>query len=97
MEGCPQGRGRLTYTHFVDRKYYSIEDSDGIHKAIYYEGDFEYGIRMGQGSVVYEEGYYDEGEFFDDWEPEKVVFIGKRYKKNEDGTKSYTNLTITRL
>ena len=96
-DGYPQGKGRLTYTHFIDRKFYSLKDSEGVHKAIYYEGEFDYGRRMGHGIVVYEGGYYDEGEFFGDWEPGKVVFVGKRYKENEDGTKKYTNVTITAI
>lgn len=76
----PQGFGRLTYKHFVDEKFYSIVDSQGTYKAIYYEGEFDHGWRRGQGTVVYQGGYKDVGTFYGKWEPGKTVFEGTRWK-----------------
>lgn len=86
----PQGYGRLTYNHFVDDKFYAIIDVDGAHRAIYYEGEFDHGSRVGHGTVVYESGYKDEGEFYGKWEPGKIVFEGRRWKDE----KYYANLKI---
>lgn len=86
----PQGYGRITYNHFVDEQYYSINDSDGTHKAIYYEGNFEHGRRMGEGVVVYEDGYKDVGTFYGKWEADKLVFEGTRWKDD----KYYAKLKI---
>ena len=76
----PQGFGRLTYTHFVDEEFYSITNSEGTYRAIYYEGEFDHGWRKGQGTVVYEGGYKEEGTFYGKWEPGKTVFEGTRWK-----------------
>lgn len=76
----PQGYGRLTYDHFVDGKYYALIGSDGDHKALYYEGGFDHGWRIGQGTVVYEDGYKDVGIFYGKWESGKTVFEGTRWK-----------------
>lgn len=86
----PQGFGRLTYKHFVDEEFYSITDSEGVYKAKYYEGEFEYGWRVGQGTVVYDGGYKDVGTFYGKWEPGKMVFDGTRWKDD----RYYVNLKI---
>lgn len=86
----PQGYGRLTYNHFIDDKFYSIIDMDGAHRAMYYEGEFDHGSRVGYGTVVYEDGYKDEGEFYGKWEPGKIVFEGRRWKDDI----YYANLKI---
>lgn len=79
----PQGFGRLTYRHFIDEKYYTIEDDEGvIHQALYYEGEFDHGRRVGQGTVVYEGGFMDVGTFYGRWEPGKTVFVGTRWQND---------------
>lgn len=80
----PQGFGRLTYRHFIDGKYYTIEDDEGeIHRALYYEGEFDHGWRVGQGTVVYEGGFRDVGTFYGRWEPGKTVFVGTRWQNDD--------------
>lgn len=79
----PQGFGRLTYRHFVDEAYYYITEDGVTYRAEYYEGEFEHGRRVGQGVVVYEGGFWEEGEFFGKWEPGKVVFTGRRWLNDE--------------
>jgi hypothetical protein len=44
--------------------------------------------RVGYGTVVYESGYKDEGEFYGKWETGKIVFEGRRWKDE----KYYANL-----
>ena len=86
----PQGYGKLTYKHFVDKKYNAINDDQGVHKALYYEGEFIEGWRHGQGKTVYEDGYIDEGAYYGKWEAGRIVFEGKRY----NGNGQYAMLTI---
>ncbi|MCM1221540.1 MAG: hypothetical protein NC548_44385 [Lachnospiraceae bacterium] len=86
----PQGFGRLTYKHFVNEKFYSIDDSAGKHRAQYYESEFEHGWRVGQGTVVYDASHKDIGTFYGKWEPGKTVFEGTRWKDD----KYYAKLTI---
>ena len=78
----PHGKGKITYKHFVDGKYNAIKDSQGEHKALYYEGYFNKGWREGQGKTVYEDGYIDEGIYYGKWESGKIVFEGQRYYSN---------------
>lgn len=79
----PQGFGRLTYRHFTDEKFYSITYQGVTYRAEYYEGEFNHGWRMGQGTVVYEGGFRDEGIFYGKWEPGKLVFAGKRWLNDD--------------
>lgn len=79
----PQGYGRLTYRHFIDEEFYKITYQGETYRALYYEGEFDHGRRMGQGVVVYEGGFRDEGEFFGKWEAGKVVFIGRRWQNDD--------------
>lgn len=85
-----QGKGRLTYHHFVDEQFYSLFDSSGSYRAQYYDGEFDKGWRVGQGTVVYEGGYKDVGTFYGKWKAGKIVFEGQRWKDD----KWYVNLTI---
>lgn len=79
----PQGKGRLTYNHFIDNKFYSINYEGTAYKAEYYDGEFDKGWRSGQGTVVYEGGFKDEGTFYGEWITGKTVFIGKRWLQND--------------
>ena len=79
----PQGYGRLTYKHFIDEKFYSITYQGVTYLAEYYEGEFDHGWRVGQGTVVYEGGFRDEGIFYGKWEPGKIVFSGKRWLNDD--------------
>ncbi len=79
----PQGFGRLTYRHFIDDKYYSIKYQGEIYRALYYEGEFDHGWRVGQGTVVYEGGFRDEGIFYGKWETGKIVFVGRRWLNDD--------------
>lgn len=88
--GAPNGRGKLTYDKDETVYRYTLGD----HKALYYEGNFVDGVRSGYGTVVYEDGYKQEGEFFGIWEAGKVVFQGKCWPDN--GTdKGYWPLITT--
>lgn len=78
----PNGNGKLTYDGFSDGKYYSIGTGNHECKALYYEGQFLDGYRYGKGTVVYENGYKDEGTFYGLWQNGKVVFEGKRWLMN---------------
>ena len=79
----PQGKGRLTYRHFVDNRFYAITDEAGRHKALYYEGEFDKGWRVGQGVMVYDGDYKDVGTFYGKWEAGKLVFEGTRWKDDK--------------
>lgn len=79
----PQGFGRLTYRHFIDDTYYTITYQGETYRALYYEGEFDHGWRVGQGTVVYEGGFRDEGTFYGKWEPGKIVFRGKRWLNDD--------------
>lgn len=90
----PNGYGKLTYDDFSDGKYYSINTSNHEYKALYYEGQFLDGYRYGKGTVVYENGYKDEGIFYGSWQNGKVVFEGKRWLINNTYN-GYWPITIT--
>lgn len=78
--GCPNGYGKLTYDDFEDGKYYALYFTDGSEcKALSYEGGFENGMRAGEGTIIYEGGWTDHGIFYGQWEPNKVIFEGKRW------------------
>lgn len=82
-DGMPQGKGHLDYDFFTDGKYYYLFVEDQDYKALYYDGEFDRGYRVGQGTVVYEGGFWDEGTFYGVWTEGKLVFEGKRWMKNE--------------
>lgn len=92
--GQPNGYGKLTYDDFSDGKYYALVSDAFECKAIYYEGWFSDGYRNGEGTVVYENGYKDEGIFYGSWQDGKVVFQGKRWLINERYN-GYWPVTIT--
>lgn len=78
--GSPNGYGKLTYDDFEDGAYYALYFTDGSQcKALSYEGRFENGMRSGEGTVIYEGGWKDQGVYYGQWEPNKVVFEGKRW------------------
>lgn len=85
----PNGWSNLTYDE--SNKYrYTIGDN----KAISYEGEFLDGLRYGYGTVVYENGYKDEGTFYGWWQDGKIIFKGKRWLIN-DTYNEYWPITIT--
>lgn len=92
-DGQPNGYGRLTYDDFSDGKYYSLDFETYECKALYYEGQFSDGYRYGEGTVVYENGYKDEGTFYGSWQNDKIVFQGKRWLIN-DQYNGYWPITI---
>lgn len=85
----PNGWGKLTYDK-SNKYHYTIGDN----KAMYYEGGFSDGLRYGYGTVVYENGYKDEGTFYGLWQKGKIVFKGKRWLIN-DTYNGYWPITIT--
>ena len=82
-DGMPQGWGHLEYYNFNDGETYTITVDGHPYRALYYEGYFDKGYRMGKGSVVYEGGYKDEGAFYGIWSEGKKVFAGKRWLIND--------------
>lgn len=82
-DGMPQGWGHLEYYNFSDGKTYSLNVDNHEYRAIYYEGMFDKGYRVGQGIVLYEGGYKDEGTFYGIWSEGKKVFEGKRWLIND--------------
>ena len=82
-DGMPQGYGHLTYDNFGDGKTYSLTIGEHEYRGLYYEGEFDKGYRVGQGTVVYEGGYKDEGIFYGIWSEGKKVFEGKRWLIND--------------
>lgn len=85
----PNGFGKLTYDEANIYRY-----TLGDNRAIYYEGEFLDGLRYGYGTVVYENGYKDEGTFYGWWQDGKIVFEGKRWLIN-DTYNGYWPITIT--
>lgn len=86
LEGVLNGKGRLVYIKSDaddDDKQYTIEYNGGFYEAIYYDGYFKDGWRDGEGTVVYEGGFKDVGEFYGKWEAGKTVFDGIRYMNDE--------------
>lgn len=82
--GKPHGWGKIIYDGFEDNLFYSIRDSDGtVLKALSYEGNFVNGFRNGYGTVTYERGYKEEGEFNGVWVAGKIIFAGKLWYKDE--------------
>ena len=79
----PQGWGHLEYYNFSDGETYSLNIGDHQYCAIYYEGIFDKGYRVGQGIVLYEGGYKDDGTFYGIWSEGKKVFEGKRWLIND--------------
>lgn len=88
--GHPNGWGKLTYDLSDNADHYTLDNN----KALYYEGEFADGLRCGCGTVVYENGYKDEGTFYGCWQDGKVVFKGKRWLIN-DTYNGYWPITIT--
>lgn len=82
-DGMPQGRGTLTYDFFDDEKYYYFCDENEKYKALSYTGEFDKGYRSGEGIVIYEGGFKDEGTFYGVWVEGKKVFEGKHWLTNE--------------
>lgn len=82
-DGMPQGLGHLKYNNFSDGETYSLEIDGHQYRAIYYEGEFDKGYRVGKGTVYYEGGYRDEGTFYGIWSEGKKVFEGKRWLTND--------------
>ena len=82
-DGMPQGWGHLEYNNFSDGETYSLELDGHQYRAIYYEGAFDKGYRVGEGTVFYEGGYRDEGTFYGIWSEGKKVFEGKRWLTND--------------
>lgn len=80
--GHPEGFGTLTYSGFDDGAFFNIQIDGKTHKAIYYQGYFSNGFRMGQGTVLYEDGWKEEGTYFGAWASGKVVFRGRFWHKN---------------
>lgn len=81
--GMPNGWGRLDYIDYNgDGKFYKFFYDDKAYNALYYEGNFSDGARWGNGTVVYEEGWKEEGTFFGAWEAGKKVFEGKVWHKD---------------
>lgn len=93
-DGMPQGHGRLTYNGFADTQYYSLEVEGQSYKALYYEGEFDLGNRNGEGVVVYESGFIDEGTFKGPWADGVIVFRGKRWYIN-DTYNGYFDVVVT--
>ena len=85
----PNGWGKLTYDESNKYRY-----TLGDNKALYYEGEFLDGLRYGYGTVVYENGYKDEGTFYGWWQDGKIIFEGKRWLIN-DTYNGYWPVTIT--
>lgn len=93
-DGMPQGYGRLTYYGFADGQYYSLNVEGQSYKALYYEGEFNRGSRCGEGVVVYESGFKDEGIFNGPWADGVIVFQGKRWFIN-DTYNGYFDVVVT--
>lgn len=93
--GKPHGWGKLTYDGFEDGKFYSITGEDGTtRKAIFYEGNFVDGYRVGYGTVEYEGGYVEEGTFSGLWQAGKLIFEGKRWHVVDGQREGYRNITV---
>lgn len=81
--GMPNGWGRLDYIDYNgDGKFYKFFYDDKVYNALYYEGNFSDGARWGNGTVVYEDGWKEEGTFYGAWEAGKKVFEGKVWHKD---------------
>lgn len=80
-DGMPQRQRRLTYYGFADEQYYSLKVDGQAYKALYYEGEFNRGNRSGEGVVVYESGFKDEGIFNGPWADGVIFFQGKKTEK----------------
>lgn len=80
--GKPNGKGKLTYDGFDDGKYYSLPVGNVKYKALYYEGNFHDGWRYGTGTVVYEDGWKQEGTFYGLWTAGQKCFEGRVWHKD---------------
>ena len=76
LHGKPEGQGKMVYPN-DDEHSYSMTIGDTVVKAIRYEGNFKDGWRDGQGKVIYEGGYREEGTYYGQWMANKIVFRGK--------------------
>ncbi len=92
----PNGYGKLTYDDFDDGKFYTLDIDGTSYKALSYEGYFEDGWRAGNGVVIYEGGYREEGVFYGRWSAGKTVFEGKRWKTTDD-SEGYWPLTMVAI
>ena len=83
----------MGYKNFSDGETYSVDIGEHKYRAIYYEGHFDKGYRVGKGTVIYEGGYKDEGIFYGIWSEGKKVFEGKRWLVN-DTYNGYVELEV---
>lgn len=95
--GAPNGWGKLEYIDYNgDSKFYTLSYGDKIYNALYYEGNFSNGARYGFGTVVYEEGWKEEGIYYGAWKAGKIVFEGRLWHKDgEHYWKGYLTATST--